>query len=145
MPTLLSASLRRLASAAALALAAALATAPRSEAQARDQYHTAPLDTVEQATYDGWKQYELNCARCHGEYAMGTSFAPNLSVSVKEGGTIPTKAAFMQVVCAGRPDKGMPAWCPLGMEMSTIDKIYAYVKGRADGKIRPGRPAVKGS
>ena len=42
-------------------------------AQARDPYHTAPKDTVAQDVYQGWKQYELNCARCHGEYAVGTS------------------------------------------------------------------------
>ena len=33
--------------------------------------------------------------------------------------------------------------CALGMELSTIEKIYAYVKGRSDAKIAPGRPAVK--
>jgi hypothetical protein len=29
------------------------------------------------------------------------------------------------------------------MELPTIEKIYAYVKGRSDAKIGPGRPAVK--
>jgi hypothetical protein len=29
------------------------------------------------------------------------------------------------------------------MEMPTIEKIYAYVKGRSDSKIAAGRPAVK--
>jgi hypothetical protein len=37
----------------------------------------------------------------------------------------------------------MPAWCALGMEMPTIDGIYAYVKGRSEGKIHPGRPALR--
>jgi hypothetical protein len=46
-------------------------------------------------------------------------------------------------VCAGRPSKGMPSWCALGMEMATIEKIYDYVKGRSDAKIAPGRPARK--
>jgi mono/diheme cytochrome c family protein len=112
-------------------------------AQARDQYHPAPRDTVDNDTYQGWKQYELNCARCHGEYAVGTSFAPALVASLKEGGTIPTKEAFMTVVCAGRPDKGMPGWCALGLEMDKIERMYLYVKARADGKISIGRPAVR--
>ena len=112
-------------------------------AQARDPYHTAPKDTVAQDVYQGWKQYELNCARCHGEYAVGTSFAPALVVSLKEGGTVPTKESFVQTVCAGRPDRGMPAWCALGLEMDKIENIYKYVKGRADQKIGVGRPAVK--
>ena len=38
---------------------------------------------------------------------------------------------------------GMPSWCALGMEPATIDKIYAYVKGRSDAKLAPGRPALK--
>ena len=42
----------------------------------RDAYHQAPKDTVNQATYDGWKQYNLNCARCHGEDVLGTTIAP---------------------------------------------------------------------
>ena len=109
----------------------------------RDAYHQAPLDTVSQQVYDGWKQYNLNCARCHGEDVMGTTIAPHLVTSLKPDGPINTKEMFMQVVCAGRPEKGMPAWCPLGLEMDKIEAIHSYVKGRSEGKIRPGRPALK--
>ena len=109
----------------------------------RDPYHTAPLDTVPQQVYDGWKQFNLNCARCHGEDAQGTTIAPHLIVSLKPDGPINTKELFIQTVCAGRPPKGMPSWCALGMEMPTIEAIYSYVKGRSDAKIHPGRPAVK--
>jgi mono/diheme cytochrome c family protein len=133
----------RAAAAVATALVLLAAGARDGAAQARDPYHTAPRDTVAQDVYQGWKQYELNCARCHGEYAVGTSFAPALIVSLKAGGTIPTKESFVQVVCAGRPDKGMPSWCALGLEMDKIENIYKYVKGRADKKISAGRPAVK--
>ncbi len=123
----------------------AAATSPTAQASAplRDPYHRAPLDTVPQQVYDGWKQYNLNCARCHGEDVMGTTIAPHLLVSVKPEGPINSKELFVQTVCAGRPAKGMPAWCPLGMETPTIEAIYAYVKGRADAKLRPGRPALK--
>jgi len=109
----------------------------------RDEYHRAPLDTVSQQVYDGWKQYNLNCARCHGEDVLGSTIAPHLVTSLKPNGPINTKELFVQTVCAGRPAKGMPAWCPLGLEMEKIEAIHAYVKGRSDGKIRPGRPAVK--
>jgi mono/diheme cytochrome c family protein len=109
----------------------------------RDEYHRAPLDTVSQQVYDGWKQFNLNCARCHGEDVQGTTIAPHLVTSLKPDGPINTKELFVQTVCAGRPAKGMPAWCPLGLEMDKIQAIYSYVKGRSDGKIRPGRPAVK--
>lgn len=125
--------------AAALILGAGSAAAQ----QARDEWHPAPRDTVDNDTYQGWKQFELNCSRCHGEYAVGTSFAPALVVSLKDGGPIPTKESFITTVCAGRPDKGMPAWCALGLEMDKIERMYKYIKGRADGKISAGRPYLK--
>jgi mono/diheme cytochrome c family protein len=143
MRTPLSATLRRLVSGAGVVLAAT-AFGTRAEAQeVRDQWHQAPRDTVTQEVYDGWKQYNLNCARCHGEDVQGTTIAPHLILSLKPEGPIKTKELFLQVVCAGRPDKGMPSWCALGMEPATIDKIYAYVKGRSDAKLGPGRPALK--
>jgi mono/diheme cytochrome c family protein len=120
------------------------ASAASAEAQElRDQYHQAPRDTVTQDVYDGWKQYNLNCARCHGEDVQGTTIAPHLLLSLKPDGAVNTKELFVQTVCAGRPAKGMPSWCALGMEMPTIDKIYQYVKGRSDAKLGQGRPALK--
>jgi Cytochrome C oxidase, cbb3-type, subunit III len=115
-----------------------------ASAPLRDPYHTAPLDTVSQEVYTGWKQFNLNCARCHGEDVQGTTIAPHLIMSLKPDGPINTKELFVQTVCAGRPAKGMPAWCSLGLEMDKIQAIYSYVKGRSDGKIHPGRPAVQG-
>jgi mono/diheme cytochrome c family protein len=116
----------------------------RAQAQdLRDEYHQAPRDTVTQEVYDGWKQFNLNCARCHGEDVQGTTIAPHLIVSLRPDGPINTKELFVQTVCAGRPPKGMPSWCALGMDLPTIQKIYAYVKGRSDSKIAAGRPAVK--
>jgi mono/diheme cytochrome c family protein len=123
------------------------ASAPETttaEAPLRDAYHTAPLDTVDVKTYQGWKYYNLNCARCHGEDVLGTSIAPHLIVSLKPDGTIPNEAVFLQTVCGGRPAKGMPAWCTLGMSTAQIDTIYAYVKARSDAKMHPGRPARRG-
>ena len=114
-----------------------------TEAPMRDAYHQAPRDTVDADTYDGWKQYNLNCARCHGEDVLGSTIAPHLVMSLKPDGPINTQELFVQVVCAGRPAKGMPSWCALGMDPATINKIYAYVKGRSEGKIGPGRPARK--
>jgi mono/diheme cytochrome c family protein len=130
---------------AAAAAAPSAAPAPATEASAplRDEYHRAPVDTVSQEVYDGWKQFNLNCARCHGEDVQGTTIAPHLIVSLRPEGPVNTKEQFVQIVCAGRPEKGMPAWCALGMDMEKINQIYAYVKGRSDAKIHPGRPAVK--
>ena len=139
----LSATLRRLVFGAGVLLAAVTATSRAEAQELRDQYHQAPRDTVSQEVYDGWKQFNLNCARCHGEDVLGTTIAPHLILSLKPDGPINTKEAFLQVVCAGRPEKGMPAWCSLGMDPGTIEKIYSYVKARSDAKVSPGRPARK--
>jgi mono/diheme cytochrome c family protein len=106
-------------------------------------YHAVPRDTVSPAVYQGWKQYMLNCARCHGDYGVGTSFAPALVESVKPAGTIPTPELFIQTVCAGRMDKGMPAWCALGLDMAAMQEIHAYLVERASGKVGLGRPAMR--
>ena len=123
--------------------ALALSVAAAAAQELRDEWHPAPKDTIDADTYQGWKQFELNCSRCHGEYAVGTSFAPALVVSLKDDGTVPTKEIFILTVCAGRPDKGMPSWCALGLEMDKIERIYKYLKGRADGKIGVGRPMLR--
>lgn len=141
MITLTLRSLARTALLGVAALALTTAAADRADAQS---YKLVPRDTVAQNVYQGWKQYELNCSRCHGEGAVGSSFAPALTISAKDDGTVPNMQEFVTVVCAGRKEKGMPAWCELGLEMEKIQNIYAYVKGRADGKIvAPTRPAVK--
>jgi cytochrome c len=118
-------------------------TGQPAEAPLIDAYHQPPHDTVSEAVYDGWKQFNLNCARCHGEDALGTTIAPHLILSLKPDGPINTKELFVQTVCAGRPAKGMPSWCALGLDIAKINDIYLYVKGRSDAKISPGRPAVK--
>lgn len=117
--------------------------AANSGTELRDAYHTAPLDTVDGKTYQGWKYFNLNCARCHGEDVSGTTIAPHLIVSLKPNGPIPDEATFTTTVCDGRVDRGMPAWCSTGMTREQIDTIYAYVKGRSEAKLHPGRPARK--
>ena len=127
-----------------LVLALSLLLAPSAYAQElHDEYHPAPHDTLTADVYNGWKQFELNCSRCHGEYGVGTTFAPALIASLKDGGTVPTQEMFITIVCAGRQEKGMPSWCALGLEMDKIQRIYLYLKGRADGKIGIGRPALR--
>jgi mono/diheme cytochrome c family protein len=143
MRTLTSWVLRSLVMTSAVALSLSTTAGTANAQQMRDEYHQAPRDTVSQGVYDGWKQFNLNCARCHGEDVQGTTIAPHLIMSLKPDGPINTKELFIQTVCAGRPAKGMPSWCALGMEMPTIEKIYSYVKGRSDAKLGQGRPALK--
>ncbi|HSE68298.1 MAG TPA: cytochrome c [Gemmatimonadales bacterium] len=106
-------------------------------------YHTT-LDTIPPDSYEGWKQYQLVCSRCHGEEAQGSSFGPSLLASLKPDGGIPSKEAFVQLLVSGRPDQGMPSAKTLGLDPKYFDGMYDYLHGRATGAYKPGRP-VKAS
>ncbi|HEX2636244.1 MAG TPA: hypothetical protein VHL81_03905, partial [Gemmatimonadales bacterium] len=82
MRTLLTAALRATALGGAVLLAASTVTTRAAAQELRDAYHQAPRDTVPQEVYDGWKQFNLNCARCHGEDVLGTTIAPHLILSL---------------------------------------------------------------
>jgi mono/diheme cytochrome c family protein len=65
--------------------------------------------------------------------------AANLLTSLAAGGPIDTPQKFTQVVTQGRAHRGMPAFGGT-MTPEQIQAVYAYVKGRADKRIPPGRP-----
>jgi quinoprotein dehydrogenase-associated probable ABC transporter substrate-binding protein len=94
---------------------------------------------VTQSEYDGWKVFAVNCTRCHGEDAIGSSIAPSLVKSLQGAVTHPV---FVQTVTEGRVAKGMPAWGPL-LTPTQIENVYAYVKARSDGRLATGRPHVQ--
>jgi mono/diheme cytochrome c family protein len=94
---------------------------------------------VSAAENEGWRQYSVQCARCHGQDALPNPVAANLLVSVAPGGPTADKATFTKVVLEGRVDRGMPAFKET-MTPEQVDAVYAYVKGRADKRIPAGRP-----
>ena len=96
----------------------------------------AKVSTLE---YEGWRQYSVQCARCHGQDVLPNPVAANLLVSVAPDGPAADKATFTKVVAEGRPDRGMPPFAKI-MTPEQIDAAYAYVKGRAEKKIPAGRP-----
>jgi mono/diheme cytochrome c family protein len=51
---------------------------------------------------------------------------------------------FAQVVSEGRPDRGMPAFKSI-LSPEQIRALHAYVKGRAEKGLPPGRPASPGA
>jgi mono/diheme cytochrome c family protein len=91
--------------------------------------------------YEGWRQYSVQCTRCHGQDVTGNPVAAHLLESASEGGPVATKEAFTKVVAEGRVTKGMPPFKAI-MTPEQIEAVYAYVKGRADGRIAVGRPAA---
>jgi mono/diheme cytochrome c family protein len=94
---------------------------------------------VNRLEYEGWRQYSVNCARCHGQDVLPNPVAANLLISLAPGGPMESKDEFTQVVTAGLPDRGMPSFKST-ITPEQIAAIYAYVKGRADKRIPPGRP-----
>jgi mono/diheme cytochrome c family protein len=93
--------------------------------------------------YEGWRQYSAHCARCHGQDVVGNPVAANLLKATRAGGPVAEPAAFVAVVKEGRPKGGMPGFAKVIDDAQTA-AIYAYVKGRANGKIPAGRPQRAG-
>jgi mono/diheme cytochrome c family protein len=109
----------------------AIVLAPRLVAQ-----DGAKLSAVE---YEGWRQYNVHCARCHGQDALPNPVAANLLTSLAPGGPAADQKTFTTVVMEGRENRGMPA---LGKTVTPeqVNAMYAYLKGRAEKRIPPGRP-----
>ena len=90
---------------------------------------------VDEATLAGWKTWRaLACERCHGAEQEGL-VGPSLIQSMK----VLSKEDFHNVIMNGRPEKGMPPFNTSAMVMKNWEGLYAYLKGRSDGEIQPGR------
>jgi mono/diheme cytochrome c family protein len=109
-------------------------------AHAEDQDSAAPYtvqdgDKVDAKTLEGWKTWRASaCERCHGAEQEGL-VGPSLVNSLK---TL-SKEEFHTTIINGRPDKGMPPWGASEMIQKNWEGLYAYLKGRSDGNIKPGR------
>ena len=90
---------------------------------------------VDKNTLNGWKIWRAAaCERCHGpnqEGMVGPSLVESLKTSSKE--------EFKKAVLSGVPEKGMPNFDGNPQVRDGIDNLYAYLKGRSDGAIKPGR------
>jgi cytochrome c len=106
-----------------------------SSAAAQQEGQGARASKVE---YEGWRQYMTNCARCHGDDAVGGVMAPDLRGWVAKSAI--DQASFESVVSAGRSGKGMPAFKGT-LSKEQIAAIYAYVDARAKGRLPAGRPS----
>jgi mono/diheme cytochrome c family protein len=89
--------------------------------------------------YEGWRQYSVHCARCHGQDVLGNPVTANLRESTAPGGPVAEEGPFTAVVAAGRPDRGMPGFQDQ-MTPEQMAAVYAYVRGRATGEVPAGRP-----
>ncbi len=102
---------------------------------ADDKPYQVEGNKVDKTTLEGWRTWRaLACERCHGARQEGM-VGPSLIESLKQL----SKDEFKQSVLKGRPEKGMPNFDGSKMVVENIDGLYAYLKGRSDGAIPPGR------
>ena len=97
---------------------------------------TAPAASeIYKDIYNGWKWWHVYCYRCHGQDALGSTLAPNLT----DPNFRSTLSEFLRKVRNGSPEKGMQAWDKL-LDDKQITQLYYYVSARADKVLPPGRP-----
>ena len=115
-------------------LALAWSSASLADDAAKQLYQVQDGTKVDQKTLMGWKTWRaLACERCHGAQQEGL-VGPALVESLK---TL-SKEDFHTTVMNGRPEKGMPNFNTSQMVKDNWEGLYAYLKGRSDGKIQPG-------
>ncbi|WP_250453845.1 c-type cytochrome [Caballeronia sp. ATUFL_M2_KS44] len=97
-------------------------------------YKVVDGNKVDNDTLQGWRTWRaLACERCHGARQEGM-VGPSLIDAFK---TL-DKTEFHRTVFGGRVEKGMPDFSSSQMMQKNWENLYAYLKGRSDGKINPG-------
>lgn len=119
----------------AVLLVAALAAGSAAAVAADAPYKVVDGNKVDEKTLQGWRTWRAAaCERCHGPNQEGM-VGPSLVEALK---TL-TRDEFKEIVLKGRPERGMPNFDGSKQVSDNIDNLYAYLKGRSDGAIKPGR------
>jgi methanol metabolism-related c-type cytochrome len=131
------------------AAAQAASSSPQSQGASQSAAPTDPErpyivkdGRVDFHTFNGYRRYGDNCLRCHGPDGAGSSYAPDLTDSLKHM----TKEQFEETVINGRKnvttatENVMPAFGTVPDVVENLDDIYAYLKARSDGVVGRGRP-----
>jgi len=106
-------------------------------------YHVGKDGTVDWYTASGFLRYGANCAQCHGPDGLGSSYAPDLTASLKDMDfqTFVTTVSGGKETKEGDTDFVMPALATNKNVMCYINDIYVYLRARSDGAVGRGRPA----
>lgn len=98
-------------------------------------YTVTDGNKVDENTLKGWRLWRSQaCERCHGANQEG-AVGPSLIDSLKRL----SKDEFKEVILKGRIERGMPNFNGSPQVVENVDHLYAYLKGRSDGAIKPGR------
>lgn len=110
--------------------------------QPAEKPYTVKDGKVDKKTFNGWRRYTQSCLRCHGPDGAGSSYAPDLTDSLKHM----SEDEFKDIVINGRKNVNtaseniMPAFGEAEDVVNYLDDIYAYLKARSDGVVGRGRP-----
>jgi mono/diheme cytochrome c family protein len=119
-----------------------VAHATDAPAQAEEKPYTIRNGKVDLNTYHGYLYYGDQCMRCHGPDGLGSSYAPNLTDSLK----VMTKEQVENTIINGRKNvttsqqNVMPAFGTNEDVVENLDNIYDYLKARSDGALGRGHP-----
>lgn len=120
-----------------------LSTVNTASAQGEEPKYEITDGKVDKGTFNGWRRFHSTCHACHGQDALGSSFAPNLTDSLK---TMKYEM-FLETVTLGRQTTGasgataaMPAFGEDPNIIKYVDDLYRYLTARALGELPPGRP-----
>ena len=128
---------------AASVLFAGFAVAPLTAGRAEEEKpYKVENGRVDRETFNGYRRYGNSCLQCHGPDGSGSSYAPNLTESLKHL----SHEQFAETVINGRQNVSaaqqsvMPSFGHVEDVVTYLDDIYAYLKARSDGALGRGRP-----
>ncbi|MCF3948887.1 c-type cytochrome [Acidiphilium sp. AL] len=98
--------------------------------------YQAGTKKVTPEVFRGYELFNSYCFRCHGEDAVGGSYAPNLRRSLANG---MKESKFVSIAMTGVKSKGMPSWAGF-FSPHQIHAIYQYTKARSVAVVGTGTP-----
>jgi methanol metabolism-related c-type cytochrome len=117
-------------------------TVAATAGDAEDKPYRVVNGRVDRGTYNGYRRYGNSCLTCHGPDGAGSSYAPQLTESLKHL----TREQFDEVVINGRRNVNssqqnvMPSFGTTEDVVTYLADIYGYLKARSDGALGRGRP-----
>jgi cytochrome c5 len=98
----------------------------------------ATVCRVDRGTYVGWRTFHAICHTCHGQDAVGSSFAPDLLVRMRQIG----KPEFTKAMNEGFTGQMgvMPPWKQDPNVNKYFEELWSFLRARSDGVLLPGRP-----
>ncbi|SFK40721.1 c-type cytochrome [Methylophaga sulfidovorans] len=102
-------------------------------------YTVKQNNKVDSDTFIGYKVYRTWCARCHGTFGQGLA-ASDLTKTLKNT----DRDDFFKIVARGKKGRigVMPAWQSNDNVMKNRDRIYSYLRARADGALGAVTPEL---